>query len=125
MALLLIEGLLFVVGSVVLTVLVLLATRPLIARWVADEHNTVVGALFAAAGVVYAVVLAFVVFVVWEQWGAADASVVAEAAALVSAYRATEDLPQPLQKQAQDALRAYDRNVMDVEWSRTTTLGAH
>ena len=125
MGLLLIEGVVFVAASVAITVIVLLWSRPLIARWVADEHNTVVGALFAAAGVVYAVVLAFVVFVVWAQWGAADSSIVAEAASMVSAYRATEVLPQPQQKQAQDGLRAFANNEIETEWSRTATLKPH
>jgi hypothetical protein len=120
-----VEGLVIVVGAVVLTVLLLLPTRKLIKPWVASEHNTVVGALFAAAGVVYAVVLAFVVLVVWEQWGTADKSVVAEAASMVAVYRAAEDLPQPAQKQAQDAVRAYARDFVNTEWSVHGTVGPH
>ena len=44
---------------------------------------------------------------------------------MVAAYRSTEILPQPQQKQAQDALRAYAHNVIEVEWSRPATLGPH
>jgi hypothetical protein len=120
-----VAGVVFVLGSALVTAWLAMITRRPIKRFMGDEHNSVVGLIFAAEGVVYAVVLAFVVFAVWTQWGAADASVVAEGAAAVVAYRATEDLPQPQQKQAQDALRAYVRAAMVNEWNVHGTLGPH
>lgn len=118
-------GVLIVAASVAVAILLLLATRGLIRGWVANEHNAVVGALFGATGVVYAVVLAFVVLVVWEQWGAADQAVVAEGAALVVVYRASEDLAPPAQQQAKEALRTYTRQTIDTQWTVHGTLGPH
>jgi hypothetical protein len=118
-------GAVFVVGSALLTALFAIVTRGPVRRAIGDEHNTVVGQIFAAQGVVYAVVLAFVVFAVWTQWGVADASVVAEGAAAITAYRATEDLPPPQRKPAQEALRGYVRSTIKNEWASHAGLGPH
>ena len=51
------------------------------------ENNEVAGFKFAVVGVIYAVLLAFAVFVVWEQLTAAESDVVREAGSAVNLYR--------------------------------------
>jgi hypothetical protein len=50
-------------------------------------NNEVAGFKFAVIGVLYAVLLAFVVVVVWEKYNQADADVAHEAAAAATVYR--------------------------------------
>src|ERR1043165_4929401 len=50
-------------------------------------NNEVAGFKFATVGVLYAVLLAFVVVVVWEKYTQADADVAHEAAAAATVYR--------------------------------------
>ena len=44
-----------------------------------QRHNDVAGFIYAALGVIYAVLLALVVIAVWEQYGAAKETVEQEA----------------------------------------------
>jgi hypothetical protein len=59
-----------------------------------DKLNEVVGFIFAPVSVVYAVLLAFVVIVVWEQYLAAESNVSQEAAALITVARDTSSFPE-------------------------------
>ena len=81
-----------------------------------DKHNEVAGFIFATAGVVYAVLLAFVVIVVWEQYLTAENNVAQEAAALITVARDTSALPEPARAQVHDQLRAYAEVVIQNEW---------
>src|SRR5207245_364290 len=60
-----------------------------------EGQNDIAGFLFTTMGVLYAVVLAFVVFAVWEQFARGEQAVTAEAAALISVFRDTQDFPAP------------------------------
>jgi len=53
------------------------------------SNNEIAGFKFAAAGVIYAVLLAFAVFVVWEKFNDAETAVVQEAGASATIYRLT------------------------------------
>jgi hypothetical protein len=55
-----------------------------------DKLNEVAGFIFAPVSVVYAVLLAFVVIIVWEQYLAAESAVSQEAAALITVARENE-----------------------------------
>jgi hypothetical protein len=115
--------------TLVLTAIVLIAVAVSfslgslwIFRKVADiEHfkleEPVVSFLFNAVGLIYAVVLAFVVFAVWEHYTQAEELVTSEAAAAVVVYRDVGLLPEPQRTAAQQGFRSYARYVMDKEWS--------
>jgi Protein of unknown function (DUF4239) len=65
-------------------------------RWPAlarGEHNEVVGAITAGVGVIYAVLLGFVVIVAWEHFDEAEQVVAQEASALTSIYRENVAFP--------------------------------
>lgn len=108
-------GALFVVVSTAVGLLGLELLGPFIRARIKVEHNDVSGSFATRMGTVYAVLLAFVVLAVWQRYSAADASVNAEAAALVSAYRAAQNLPQPMRTDATGALRAYATRLPE-EW---------
>ncbi|HET7037138.1 MAG TPA: DUF4239 domain-containing protein [Thermomicrobiaceae bacterium] len=89
------------------------------------EWNDVAGFIYAVVGVIYGVILAFVVVVVWQKYSAVSTAVSTEAAALVVSYRDTAILPQPQQQQAQTALRNYGEEVTTEEWATHGELLPH
>jgi hypothetical protein len=84
-------------------------------------ENDVPGFLFGAIGVLYGALLAFVVFATWEAYARAETAVTAEAAGLITVFRDTQDFPEPLEVEAQDAIRAYTHYVIDVELAHPET----
>lgn len=92
------------------------ATRALIVRSIGDAHNDVGGFIFAAVAVVYAVLLAFTVFAVWEQYVQAENDITDEAATLVSLYRDTGTLNPVDRAVVRDRIRNYTHSVIDDEY---------
>lgn len=80
------------------------------------RHNDVAGYLFSAVGVIYAVVLGFVVVVVWERYDATIHNVDQEIAAVSDLYRAVGGYREPERDQIRSDLRAYVDDVINVEW---------
>jgi hypothetical protein len=81
-----------------------------------DRQNEVAGFIFATVGVLYAVLLAFTVIIVWEQYLSAESAVSQEAAALITVARDASSFPEPARGQVYDQLRAYARFVINEEW---------
>jgi Protein of unknown function (DUF4239) len=81
-----------------------------------EKQNEVAGFIFASVGVIYAVLLAFTVIIVWEQYLAAENAVSQEAAALIIVAHDTSSFPEPARGQAHDLLRAYAQFVIAEEW---------
>jgi hypothetical protein len=79
--------------------------------------NDTVGNYLQTVGTIYAVLLAFVVFVVWGQHNEAAAFVSREANELADLHRVVKELPQSVQAEAVLKLRAYIDAVLGTEWS--------
>src|SRR6202451_986508 len=56
------------------------------------ENNEIAGFKYAALGVLYAVLLAFAIIVVWQKFSDAEADVVQEAGAATTIYRLSEGM---------------------------------
>lgn len=80
------------------------------------EHNDVAGFVIAVVGVIYAVLLAFVVIVSWENFSAAESGVGQEASALRSIYRESSAFPPEVREQLHGDVRRYAEAVVDREW---------
>jgi len=80
-------------------------------------NNEVAGFKFATVGVLYAVLLAFVVVVVWQKFNDADNAVSQEAGALATLYRISADLPGEHDKHMRVALDGYLHAVVDKEFA--------
>lgn len=93
-----------------------LLVRPLVAKRLGERHHDVVVPLFLTTATMYAVVVAFMVVVVWERYADADASDREEATVLVTMYRETLSMPPPLDAHLRGHLRAYSAAVIDEEW---------
>jgi hypothetical protein len=80
-----------------------------------ESHHEVAGFILAVVGVVYAVLLAFVVVVTWQQFEEARTSAEREAAKIGGLYRDSLALPNG-GAQMRIALHDYARSVVDEEW---------
>lgn len=110
-------GALLVLGIPLVVVAVQAAIRRLAPSIVEGEHNEVAGFLIAVVGVVYAVTLAFIVIVTWEEFRAASVNVNAEAAALRGLYRDAGALPEPVASDMDRLVVDYAREVSAGEWA--------
>jgi hypothetical protein len=109
-------GILFVV---VLPGLVLLVQWRIRRRWpsLADgDQNEVAGFIIAVVGVIYAVLLAFVVIVAWENFTSAERIVGQEASALRSIYRESVAFPPETQEELSGLVLRYADEVIEREW---------
>ena len=112
----------WVVGLLLILVLPALAvvtqlgirrTWPSLAK---GEHNDVAGFIIAVVGVIYAVLLAFVVIVSWEKFRSAEGVVGEEASALRSMYRESTAFPLEVREQLHADVRRYADAVIEQEW---------
>ena len=104
---------------VVLPMLVVLAQLGIRRRWpalVEGEQNDVVGFVIAVVGVIYAVLLAFVVIVAWETYDKAEGVVGQEASALRTVYRDSVGLPTETRAPLQELVRRYAHEVVNDSW---------
>lgn len=108
-------------AAVAFAVVGTLIGRRLVRNNMAAFHNEVVISLFAAAGVVYAVLLGFLVVVVWESYDSAHRNLADEAATLVPLYRLTYGMEAVEGKEFRGLIRAYADAVIHDEWP---TLGS-
>jgi hypothetical protein len=80
------------------------------------RHNDVAGYLFSAVGVIYAVVLGFIVVVVWEKYDSTLYNTDQEVAAVADLYRSVGGFDNPARDQIRSELREYVDDVIRIEW---------
>ncbi|OBB10659.1 hypothetical protein A5662_08400 [Mycobacteriaceae bacterium 1482268.1] len=83
-----------------------------------ESANEVSGQVFQLAGVLYAVLVAFVVVVVWEQFGDAENATQAEASAIVDLLRDSTAIPDAYRPEVQRSLIAYTEDLINDELPR-------
>jgi hypothetical protein len=101
---------------VVLSVAGLTLVQRLVSPGLRQEHNDVAGFIYAVLGVAYAVLLAFVVIAVWEQYQAARDTTDREANELAEIYWLAYQLPESEGRQVQELAQSYARVVVEEEW---------
>jgi hypothetical protein len=109
--------LLIVGGAAALSVGALYAIRALVPAALLAANNEVAGNYLQTLGTVYAVLLAFVVFVVWSQHNDARSAVEREANEISDLDRTVQGLPDPTRGEVHARLRAYVAAVVDQEWA--------
>lgn len=112
----LIEEMLVVAAVVGLFVVLHALVQRRLRSEVLRRHNDVAGYLFSAVGVLYAVVLGFVVVVVWQKYDGAVANVESEVDAVGNLYHNVDSYPDPLRSGIRTNLRAYADIVAKIEW---------
>jgi hypothetical protein len=79
-------------------------------------NNEVAGFKFATVGVLYAVLLAFAVIVVWEKFAEAERTVAKEAGALATLYRLSGGLDEQSGKAFRENLDGYVKTAINEDW---------
>ncbi|AKK26169.1 DUF4239 domain-containing protein [Mycobacterium sp. EPa45] len=111
-------GLMVVIITVGLAVLGLVLARRILPQRRLARSGDLAGHVFNLAGVLYAVLVAFVVVVVWEQLNQAEKGTEAEAAAISDLLRDSAGLPVADRAEIQHSLIAYTNDIVDDEFPR-------
>jgi hypothetical protein len=111
-------GALTVLIIVGLSVLGLILFRRTVSQTRLERANIVSVQVLTLAGVLCAVLVAFVVVVVWEQFDQARAAAESEANAISDLLRDSEALPPAARLQVQQSLTAYTKDIVDMKFPR-------
>jgi hypothetical protein len=87
--------------------------------WPPDKRyiqNDLIGWQLNVLGTIYAVVLGFMLYTAWSDFGAAELNVDLEANSLRNIFRLTEGLPQPQRVQLQALARDYAGAAITQDW---------
>jgi hypothetical protein len=105
-----------ILTAIVLSLAGLLAVRRLVPAEILRETNDVAGNYLQTVGTIFAVLLAFVVFVVWQQFNDARTQVETEANELMDLIRAARGLPAAVRAPLLQQASAYVDLVLGREW---------
>jgi hypothetical protein len=81
-----------------------------------ESHNTAIGTIYAALYVMYALALAFSLFIVWSEFREAQRTTDHEADAVGDLYQLARQFPEPESLRIQELSRSYARVVAKEEW---------
>lgn len=79
-------------------------------------HNDLIGWQLSILGTTYAVMLGFMLFTVWTDFGAAELNADNEANSLINVYRLAAGLPEDTRGQIQMLARYYANTVLSKDW---------
>jgi hypothetical protein len=106
-----------VVASMLVAVVGLFVVQSIVPSAVLHANNEVAGNYLQTLGTIYAVLLAFVVFVVWTQYTEASKFVEQEADELADVLRYAGTCPEPARSKMLEAARAFAREQIENEWT--------
>jgi phage-related holin len=106
----------FVVLPVTVSILGLLLVRKYTELSTLESHNEVAGFIYAVIGVLYALLLAFVVIDVWEQYRDSQNYTELEATSLVNVCRDVEVFPDSVKSDIQENLYKYAEQMIELEF---------
>jgi len=109
-------GFLVVGTAVCLAIGGMLLVRRSVTLSTLESHNQVAGFIYSVVGVVYAVLLAFIAIIVWQQHTSVQSRVEQEANQLGDLYRNAQVFPEVVRMRLQNQIRAYSRIVVEKEW---------
>jgi hypothetical protein len=92
--------------------------------WPAEQrraHNDLIGWQLSVLGTTYAVIVGFMLYTVWINFGTADLNTDAEANSLVNVYRLSDGLPPDQGAKLKTLARAYGDAVVDHEGGEMAT----
>jgi hypothetical protein len=79
-------------------------------------NNEIAGFKFATIGVLYAVLIAFAIIVVWQKFSDAETNVAAEAAGAATIYRLSQGLDQQSAAAVREGMSNYLTVVINRDW---------
>lgn len=111
-------GIIIVVLSIAIAVGVLLLVRRFNPIERMKLHHDVAGPLFSTVGVIYAVLLAFMVVIVWQSFDDAKKDVITEATHYTDLYRDASGFPEPQKSRIRASITEYVETVVEDEWPK-------
>jgi Protein of unknown function (DUF4239) len=81
-----------------------------------EHHNEVLGIMLSIGGIFCAIVVALVVFVVWDHLTSARQAEADEGATLVVLYRDADSLPRPARTDVETSIREYTDSMIQDEF---------
>jgi hypothetical protein len=109
-------GFVIVGTSVLLAHLGLRLVRRRVPLPILETQHEVAGFIIGVLGAIYAVLLAFVVVAVWDQFGEAKTIVEREANQLNDLSRMAQGFSAPPQQRMLEGLKGYAKSVIEDEW---------
>ncbi len=109
---------------VLLSVLGLKIVRRKFPSEILKENHEVAGYIFNAFGLIYAVLIAFVVYVSWTDYDNAKRNVELEANLLADLFMDSEGFPDTLKADVRTAILEYTNYVINDEWDSLGTGGS-
>jgi hypothetical protein len=110
------QGLVIIGGMVGIAVLGFLAVHSSIEVHIRHAHNDVAGFIYAVVGIMYAILLAYVTIIVWEQYNSAVSLVEQEATNAYNIYHEVDEFPDPNRSEVQGVVKAYVETTVHEEW---------
>lgn len=104
-------------GAVGASVVGILLVRRIVPHQKLKSHNDIAGAIFNTLGVAYAVLLAFVVVIVWQGFDKARTNVDDEANYVIDLVRDASGLSEDFRREVIPLAGEYVRGVIDDEWA--------
>lgn len=105
-----------IVSSILVALLVMWAFRR---TWLAkkrNQHNELIGWQIGFLGTTYAVIIAFMLADVWNDYQAAETNAEIEANSVINMYRVAEGLPEPSRAGIENLAKEYADAMIDSEW---------
>src|SRR5579884_2400792 len=110
------ESFLIVVASMAAALASLLAYRHYWLRRNRHQQNDIIGWHISFLATTYAVIVAFMLSDVWNNYRAAEANTESEANALINLYRSAAGLPAPQCNQIRTLAKRYAVSMVNEEW---------
>ncbi len=111
-------GFLMVVIYVTLSITGLIIIRKFYPHYKCKLHNDIAGFIFAALGVIYAVLLAFTVIITWQDFDKASEVTSNEANCIASLYHDATAFPAGFRVQLKSELVNYVNTIVNDEWQK-------
>jgi len=108
--------LLMIVVYVTISITSLLIIRKYYPHQKCKLHNDIAGFIFATLGVIYAVLLAFIVVITWQDFDKAQDVTVHEANYIAALYRDSTPFPAEFRAELKSELTNYVKNIINEEW---------
>ncbi len=109
-------GLIVIGGAIAFSILGLLLVRRLFSHHQLRAHHDVADPILGALAAIYAVLIAFVVVTVWQNFDKSNANVQQEANCLADIYRDSEAFAPDFHQKTSDLLHEYRQAIIDNEW---------
>ena len=110
------QALLIIGGMVLVAEVGFVVVHRRIAVHVRHAHNDVAGFIYAVVGIMYAILLAYVTIIVWEQFDTVNSVVELEATNAYNIYHVVDQFPDPYRSDVQALDKQYLETTINEEW---------